>query len=173
MAAALEGYASVASAAPGDAIDFHVRSDQGHRTFALAIYRRGTSDTLVRSAAGTAFVPGAQDDGALAVQGCDWPADPQCRTVVPPDWSSGYYVAVATANDATCSMPFIVRAATPSASGILLKLSDTTAQAYNAGAALAFTRRPRPQSFPSIAPRILGCTRSINFRFCSGRSPRA
>ncbi len=142
MAAPLEGYASVASAAPGDAIDFHVRSDQAHRSFALAIYRRATSDTLVRTAAGTAFAPGAQDDAALAVQGCNWPADPQCRTIVPPDWNSGYYVAVATANDASCIMPFIVRAATPSASGILLKMSDTTAQAYNAWGGLSLYSTP-------------------------------
>jgi hypothetical protein len=142
MAAPLEGYASVVSAAPGEAIDFHLRSDAAHGDVALNIYRRGIADTLVRTAQGTAFVAGPQDDATLAVQGCGWPADPQLRTIVPPQWSSGYYVAIATANGASCTMPFLVRAAAPNASGILLKVSDTTAQAYNAWGGPSFYSTP-------------------------------
>jgi hypothetical protein len=140
--AALEGYASVVSAAPGDAIDFHFRSDQAHSDFTLAICRRGVSDTVVRTSRGTAFVPGPQDDVTLAVQGCGWPADPQSRAVVPAEWQSGYYVAIATSSDASCTIPFLVRAAQPNTSGILLKISDTTAQAYNAWGGRSFYSTP-------------------------------
>lgn len=128
----LEGYASVASAAPGDVVDFHVRADAAHRSFALDVFRRSVADTPLRSATGEAFVPGAQDDASLAVRGCDWPSDPECRVAIPADWQSGYYVGLATSGDASCTMPFVVRAATPNPSGILVKLGDTTAQAYNA-----------------------------------------
>jgi hypothetical protein len=156
MAALLEGYASVLSAAPGDTIDFHFRSDQAHRDFTLTICRRGMSDTVVRTVAGTAFVAGAQDDATLAVQGCDWPPDPQCRTVVPPEWQSGYYVATATANDATCSIPFLIRAAHPNASAIILKISDTTAQAYNAWGGRSFYSSPPSAVISFDRPPDLG-----------------
>lgn len=128
----LEGYASVASAAPGDTIEFRIRADAAHRAFKLDIYRRGVTDTPLHTAAGEAFVPGTQDDAQLAVVGCDWPSDPNCRIVVPSDWKSGYYVGIATSGDVACTMPFVVRAGTPNSSGILVKLGDTTAQAYNA-----------------------------------------
>ena len=156
MAAPLEGYASAASVAPGDAIDFHLRADQAHRNFRLAIYRRASGDTLVHDSAGTAFVPGPQDDAALAVSGCDWPPDPQCRTLVAPDWKSGYYVAVATSNDASCTLPFIVRAGAPGAAGILLKLSDTTAQAYNAWGGFSFYSAPPATTVSFDRPADVG-----------------
>lgn len=156
MAAALEGYASVVSAAPGEAIDFHVRSDAAHRDFTLNVCRRGLADTVLQSARGTAFAPGAQDDAALAVDGCDWPADPQCRTIVPAEWKSGYYVAIATSGEASCTMPFLVRAAAPSTSRILLKISDTTAQAYNAWGGLSFYSAPPAPAISFDRPADLG-----------------
>ncbi|HMD02496.1 MAG TPA: N,N-dimethylformamidase beta subunit family domain-containing protein, partial [Candidatus Baltobacteraceae bacterium] len=131
MAAAIEGYASVTSAGPGDTVDFHVRAQAGREAFSLSIYRRGLNDTLVHSASGTAFTPGAQSDADLAVNGCDWPAVPDCRIAVPNGWKSGYYVAVATSGDATAEIPFVVRAPAGGSAPTLVKISDTTSQAYN------------------------------------------
>lgn len=141
--AAIEGYASVTSAAPGDVVDFHVRADASHRHFTLDLYRRGRTDEQVATVEGDAFVPGVQDDAALAAAGCGWPASPGCRTVVPAQWRSGYYVAKLSANDATAWVPFVVRAATPGRdSKILLKLSDTTSQAYNGWGGRSFYTTP-------------------------------
>lgn len=131
MAAAIEGYASVSSAAPGETVDFHVRADQAHSRFTMRIYRRASVDQLVQTVDGDAFVAGAQDDAALAVNGCDWPAAQACRTLIPPQWRSGYYGANLTSGDAATWIPFVVRSAAPgTTSRILLKLSDSTAQAY-------------------------------------------
>ena len=96
MAASIEGYASAASAAPGDTVDIHVRAQAAFGHFTMNVYRRGVSDTLVTSAEGDAFVPGSQDDASLAVNGCDWPA--AASIVVAADWSTGYYVAKLTSS---------------------------------------------------------------------------
>jgi hypothetical protein len=129
--ATIEGYASAASAAPGDTVDFHVRSDTAPGNFTMEIDRRGVDDVPLKSAEGDAFVPGPQDDANLAINGCDWPAVENCRTVIPADWKSGYYVAKLSANGASTEIPFVVRSATPgTTSKILVKLSDTTTQAY-------------------------------------------
>ena len=126
----IEGYASAASAAPGDTVDFHVRSDTAAH-FTMEIVRRGVDDTSLQNAEGDAFVPGPQSDADLAINGCDWPAVESCSTVIPDDWKSGYYVAKLSANDASTEIPFVVRSATPgTTSRILVKLSDTTSQAY-------------------------------------------
>ena len=132
MAAAIEGYASVTSAAPGDAVDFHVRATPDYSHFTMHVFRRGLQDTLLTTAEGDAFVPGAQDDAALAINGCDWPAVASCRITVPAEWKSGYYVATLTSSDQTATIPFIVRAAAGSGGVTLLKISDTTSQAYTA-----------------------------------------
>ena len=101
MAAAIEGYASHTSVVAGDYIDFHVRADAPHRNFTLQIFRRGRQDELVSSATGAAFVPsGAQNDAALAINGCAWPAATAARTVIQPQWRSGYYVARLTSGNA-------------------------------------------------------------------------
>lgn len=129
--ASIEGYASLTSAAPGDTIDFHVRAS-GQSHFTLDVYRRGVADVLVKSCEGDAFVPGAQDDASLAINGCDWPAADGCRTVIPDGWSSGYYVAHASTGESDTWIPFIVRSGSGSTSSILAKISDTTSNAYNA-----------------------------------------
>src|ERR1700682_1749482 len=111
--ATIEGYASGASAAPGDTVDFHVRSDRVPAHFTMEIVRRGVDDVPVKSAEGDAVVPGPQDDANLALNGCDRPAVEGVRTVIPTDWKSGYYVAKLSANGATAEIPFVVRSATP------------------------------------------------------------
>lgn len=146
MANALEGYASLASAAQGDAIDFHVRADDAHARFKMEIYRRGMQDVLLTSVDDDAFVPGAQDDAQLAVEGCNWPAASKCRTVVPEDWRSGYYVAKLSSGGADSWIPFIVRSSAQ-ISKILAKISDTTSQAYNAWGGRGFYTAP-------FSPRI-------------------
>src|SRR5689334_19530505 len=98
MAAPIEGYASATSVAPGDTLNFHVRSAAANSHFTMEIMRRGLNDTSLKTCQGDAFVPGPQDDASLAVNGCDWPAASGCETVIPNDWRSGYYVARLTSN---------------------------------------------------------------------------
>ena len=142
----IEGYASAVSVKANDTLDFHVRAAAAQSHFTMNVYRRGVSDTLVKTCEADAFVPGAQDDAALAVEGCGWPPASACRTVVPAEWSSGYYVAKFSANGEEAWAPFVVRAAAPAAR-ILAKLSDTTSNAYNAWGGRGFYTTP-------FAPRI-------------------
>jgi len=114
----------------------------------MEIVRRGISDTTVKTCEGDAFVPaGAQDDAALAVGGCGWPAASGCETVIPPGWRSGYYVAKLSSNGAEAWIPFIVRAAPGSDAPILAKISDTTSNAYNSWGGRGLYTTP-------FAPRI-------------------
>lgn len=146
MAEAIEGYANRASVAPGETIGFCVRSDSEHSAFSLTVYRRGTTDQLLTTLAGTAYVPGPQDDASLASSGCAWPV--AARVVVPEEWKTGYYVAKLSSQTESAWIPFVVRPASdgPKAK-ILAKLSDTTSQAYNAWGARSLYSTP-------FAPRI-------------------
>ena len=131
LAAAIEGYASVSSAAPGDTIDFYIRANATASRFAMQICRRGLTDTPLQTSSGDAFVPGDQDDASLAISGCNWPAVSGCSIVVPNDWPSGYYVAKIGSGSANAEIPFFVRSRSPgNTSKVLVKMSDTTAQAY-------------------------------------------
>lgn len=133
MAQALEGYVSATSAAPGETLDFHVRASAAASHFAMQICRRGVNDTTLRTTSGDAFVPGDQDDASLAVSGCDWPAVDACRLVVPNDWQSGYYVAKISSGSDYSELPFFIRSGSPGrTSNVLVKMSDTTVQAYTA-----------------------------------------
>ncbi|GAC1614553.1 MAG: hypothetical protein NVS4B5_03350 [Vulcanimicrobiaceae bacterium] len=149
MAASIEGYASVPSAMPGEAIDFHVRASASrYAQFSLQIVRRGVSDDVLDTREGVAFVSTSEDDARLAAEGCDWPAVASCRIVVPADWRSGYYVAKLIAAERTAAIPFFVRSASPgSTSRVLVKMSDATAQAYTAWGGRSFYTTPH-------APRI-------------------
>ncbi len=140
--AAIEGYASVTSAAPGDTVDFHVRAAPANSHFTMNIYRRGIDDKLVKTCEDDAYVPGPQDDANLAINGCDWPAAAACRTIIPPQWSSGYYVASISSGGETAWIPFIVRADPANAAKILAKISDTTSNAYNAWGGRGFYTSP-------------------------------
>jgi hypothetical protein len=139
----LEGYASLVSAVAGDWVDFHVRADAAHRHFAMDVFRRGRTDEPVAVATGDAFVPGAEDDASHAATGCGWPAVASCRTVIAPSWRSGYYVARLSSGNQTAWLPFVVRSASPGRDApVLLKLSDTTAQAYNGWGDRSFYTTP-------------------------------
>ncbi len=142
MAAAIEGYSSVTSAAPGQTVDFHVRAAPASSHFTMNIYRRGVRDELVKTCEADGYVPGAQDDAILAIDGCNWPAADACRTVIPPDWSSGYYVASIASDGASSDIPFIVRAGPATNAKILAKISDTTSNAYNAWGGRGFYTSP-------------------------------
>jgi len=98
----------------------------------------------VKTAEGDAFVPAAQqDDANLAIDGCDWPAVESCRTAIVDDWQSGYYVAKLSTNGNTAWIPFVVRSAAPGTNAsILVKLSDTTSQAYTAWGGRGFYTNP-------------------------------
>ena len=150
----LEGYASRASVDPGQRISFHVRALAPVTDYRIRIYRLGgapganqaasiSQEEVVRETwADAPFTPSTpQDDRALAASGCSWPAsyvvDP-----VPSAWRSGYYVAALTGYSApdlatpvagaTADLAFVVTALPRGQrSRILLRFSDTTAQAYN------------------------------------------
>jgi N,N-dimethylformamidase beta subunit-like protein len=146
--AAIEGYASLTSAAPGDIVNFCVRADQTLNSFTLEIYRRGLSDRLVETRNGTAFTPGAQDDARLAATGCGWPPAAGCQITIPSAWTNGYYVGKLISADQVAWIPFVVRTAVPGAkSKILVKINDTTTQAYNAWGGRSLYSSP-------FAPRI-------------------
>jgi hypothetical protein len=139
----MEGYASRTSVAPGETIDFHVRAAAAQSHFSMQIFRRGLQDTPVKSCEGDAFVPGAQDDANLAINGCGWPPVVDCRTVIPGDWSSGYYVAILSSGNQESSIPFIVRSAALATNAkILAKISDTTSNAYNSWGGRGFYTTP-------------------------------
>lgn len=128
----IEGYASATSVAPDDTLDFHVRA-AAQTQFTLEIFRRGVQDTPVKTCQGDAYAPGPQDDASLAIGGCGWPAAQGCRTVIPADWQSGYYVAKISAGGEENWIPFVVRPGAPASNArVLAKLSDTTSNAYNA-----------------------------------------
>ena len=144
----IEGYASATSAAPGETVDFHVRAAPAQSHFTMQVYRRGLQDTLVKTCEGDAYVPGTQDDASLAINGCGWPAATACRTVIPAEWSTGYYVAKLSSNNEETWIPFVVRSVTPATNAkILAKLSETTSNAYNTWGGRGFYTTP-------FAPRI-------------------
>jgi hypothetical protein len=146
--APIEGYASLVSAAPGDTVDFCVRADRAHPSFRLEVYRRGLTDRLVETRNGIAFTPGPQDDAQLATSGCGWPPAAGCQITIPSAWTSGYYVGKLTSADEVAWIPFVVRTAAPGTkSNILVKINDTTTQAYNAWGGRSLYSSP-------FAPRI-------------------
>jgi hypothetical protein len=107
----------------------------------MEIYRRGMQDVLLITAEDDAFVPGTQDDAQLAVDGCNWPAAAKCQVVVPAEWRSAYCVAKLSSGDAVSWIPFVVRSPQQS-SKILVKISDTTSQAYNSWGGRGFYTTP-------------------------------
>jgi hypothetical protein len=186
VAAAIEGYPSQASVVAGDFIDFHVRcGSAATKHFDMHIVRRGAQDEVVATASGEAFNPGPQDDAALAAKGCGWPAAQGARTTIPAEWRSGYYVARISSGKASDEIPFVVRSSKPGTTAqILMKMSDTTVQAYNKWGGASFYSTPFTPNISYDRPDSLGGashyekyqraliawaeTHGFNLDYCSG-----
>ena len=139
---AIEGYASQASAAPGDTLELHVSTAHA-ASYRIEIYRLGwyggAGGRLMACApASCADEPGRPQ--ALTMPAGDgfldagWPVTD--RLTVPPTWVSGYYSAVlrlttGPAANSGNSIPFVVRAPPPRQSAILVQAPVNTWQAYN------------------------------------------
>ena len=130
----IQGYASRTSVNVGGALDFHV-SVAGSRAFTVSVYRLGhygkkggrkmlTSERL----RGRELPVPAADDRTGLIE-CDWPS--AWTLHVPPNWTSGYYLAVFATDDGHRSAtPFVVREDQRRAD-FLVVVPFSTYQAYN------------------------------------------
>ena len=131
----IEGYASAASARPGDRLSLHV-STRSPR-FDVRIYRLGwyggAGARLIHEKTGIAGGIRARTeprptDGLAA---CDWPASYKFR--VGRRWTTGVYLARLTGADDSMQafVPFIVRESLGRRAPFVLQIAVATWQAYN------------------------------------------
>ena len=128
----LEGYASATSVAVGGTLDFFFRDPQalgsGTTAYPVTFTRIGQPDVFMFNT--TVAIGNPNVPANASTQGCGWPLN--YRLTVPANWPSGvYYAYVGSGGNAT-TVPFIVRAARPTA-GVkrLLMIPITTVHAYN------------------------------------------
>jgi hypothetical protein len=140
--AAIEGYTSQVSSAPGDTVSFHV-STNPVANYRIEIYRLGwyggdgarlvtCLPTCTTDEPGVARTAPAPDANGEVDAG--WPVTDSIT--VPSSWTSGYYVArlkLASGSQAGSASPvyFIVRAAPGTNAAILVEAPVNTWQAYN------------------------------------------
>ncbi len=125
---------STGSVLPGEALTFHVSSQCG--PYSIAIYQLGAfaDGTTERMLATVEELPSAPTPfpiGRTAYRdGAGWP---EVASFVIPDWPSGLYLArvQSTGTEDKLDLPFVVRAAAGSETGVVIALSDTTYNAYN------------------------------------------
>lgn len=129
----LEGYASATSVLPGGTLDFFLRDPQavgaGVTPYTLTITRTGAPDVFVTSYTVDIGNPAVPANASTA--GCNWPVN--LRLSVPANWPTGVYYAYIGAGENACTVPFVVRAASPTP-GVrrLVCIPVTTVYAYNA-----------------------------------------
>jgi hypothetical protein len=140
--AGIEGYTSEPSAAPGERVDFHVRSAARYR---VEIYRLGWYGGV--GGRRLACLPSCSTDDPPAPQFAPPPPDPITGMVragwsvtdgltVPDDWVSGYYIAnfVVTSGPYAGKArwhPFVVRAPSDRPASIRVTVPVNTWYAYN------------------------------------------
>ncbi len=140
--AAVEGYTSQVSSAPGDTVSFHV-STNPVANYRIEIYRLGwyggdgarlitCLPSCTTDEAGVARTAPAPDANGEVDAG--WPVTDSIT--VPSNWTSGYYLArlkLTTGSQQGAASPvyFIVRAAPGTNSAILVQAPVNTWQAYN------------------------------------------
>lgn len=128
---AIEGYASLASVAPGGALGLHVDNAPhgADPTVRLSVTRLGATQPEGVSATFPADHHPTPPQASQA--GCGWPR--ACTLAVPCDWPSGLYTATLTNADGdAAAVPFVVRARAPGEGArLLLAYPSTTFQAYN------------------------------------------
>jgi len=132
--AAVEGYASRTSVAPGQSVDLHV-STFLPRPVLIEVYRlgyySGFGGRLMAS-----LGPFACDKqpvpypGTGHLRACTWPVT--CRLDIPADWVSGVYLAKLTAGGPLGPQSYIIFVVHDGRQAdLLLQCSDLTWQAYN------------------------------------------
>jgi hypothetical protein len=126
---AVEGYAGVLSALPGETVGLHVRCAAEH--FDVSVRRFGGGE--VWAASGLTGVDHPTPDHADSA-GCGWPV--AVDVPIGTDWASGVYIATLRAHGvsedrSTAHVLLVVRAPVPT-SRILLVLATNTYNAYNA-----------------------------------------
>jgi hypothetical protein len=156
VSAAVEGYATPTSVAPGETVAIHCSAMVPE--VSIGIVRVGARREVVYRKDRVAVTEHAIPDDA-SVNGCRWPVT--LTIPVETTWASGFYEVVFRAPDvepaiATSQAYFVVRSARPSRdTSIVLALSTTTWCAYNdwggpnlymAASRVAFDR-PVPKGF--------------------------
>lgn len=152
----IEGYASQASAAPGDTVELHV-STAPAASYRVELYRigwyGGSGGTPVGCLpAGCAAdeqgapQPMPAPDPSTGLIRAGWPVTD--RLEIPADWRSGYYVAklvLTSGPDAGASegVPLVVRPPSGSHSDVLVVAGTNTWQAYNDWGGLSAYTDPR------------------------------
>ena len=129
---ALEAYAGATSVKQGGTISFYARDPQGKTnkdvSYGLQVARIAAQDQNVLSV--TVNVRNRSVPSNASTAGCGWPLTYALK--VPTTWASGLYYAVFGTGTKTCTVPFVVTAATRTAgANVLVQVPVTTAQAYN------------------------------------------
>ncbi len=139
----VEAYTSSASVEQGGTVGFHVRV-QAKNNCQMTIKKSTTGEQVFEQEfVVDKFVKNSLDIDAAA-HGCDWPV--AFALTVPQSWPSDIYLAELRVNKGRSVVPLVVRAKTPGSS-ILLKVTDTTAQAYNNwGGQSLYNRDPMAKS---------------------------
>jgi N,N-dimethylformamidase beta subunit-like, C-terminal len=126
-------YASAASVGPGERLSFHV-SVATPGDYHINVYRFGHyGGAAARKVATSGWLPGSPQPvpaaDALGTIQCEWPVG--WSVDIPDTWQSGCYLAqIITRDHCRNSVPFVVRAAEPTAA-LLVITPFTTYQAYN------------------------------------------
>jgi hypothetical protein len=136
--AAVQGYASETSVAPGETLHLHVSSPGDYRVeiFRLGWYG-GVGGRLVTCLPGCLQYEAGNPqrvpvpDPSTGELSLSWPVTDTLE--IPADWVSGYYLArlVPADGSARGTVPFIVREGTGHRSPILVEVPVNTWQAYN------------------------------------------
>jgi hypothetical protein len=123
----VEAYASASSVESGGTISFHVRV-QGGCICQMIVKQHTTGELLFEDEFYVEVFLRNSLDADGANHGCNWPVAYELK--IPLSWKSNLYLAEFTVGSSKSIVPIVVRSSIPGSS-ILLKVADTTAQAYN------------------------------------------
>ncbi len=139
----VEAYTSSTSVEQGGTIAFHVRVAK-QSTVRMLVKRSTTGEQVFAHEFVVNIFAKNSLDAEGAMHGCNWPV--AFELAVPLSWPSDIYLVEFHLNSSKTVVPLVVRPNLPAAS-ILLKVTDTTAQAYNNwGGQSLYNREPQPKS---------------------------
>ncbi len=159
VAAAIEGYCTPLSAAPGDTIVFRMSTAASHYTVTYLRLKHGAGGSIGLPMAPDFAVPGQLQaiPNDVWEPGCGWQADFQLR--VPQDWPSGLYAArCQDAEGYTFHVTFVVKPPQNRRREFAILANTNTWNAYNSwggrsqyttpNAAILSFERPNPAASP-------------------------